>query len=162
MKISTNFNLFWAYNSDSHGMPVSNSVKVINKTIQIRCKGFLSSFDFLLEVYLWFRLWYYHYSKKQIVKCICITLHTYTVLCTIRTRAQSVQRQHEKKASEKSEMVTCKDNTKVARKMSVWFISSKPLGRMGHNMLKWPVIYLLNKLALSLYMVNNLKRVMAS
>ena len=42
--------------------------------------------------------------------------------------------------SEKSEMVTCKDNTKFARNISVWFIWSKSLGRMGHNMLKWLVI----------------------
>ena len=33
-------NLFRAYTSGSHGMPLSNSVKVNNKTIQIRCKGF--------------------------------------------------------------------------------------------------------------------------
>ena len=37
-------NLVLAYNSDSHGMPLSNSVKVNNKTIQIRCKDFLSFF----------------------------------------------------------------------------------------------------------------------
>ena len=35
--------------------------------------------------------------------------------------------------------------------MSVWFIWSKPLGRMGHDMLKWLVNYLSNKLALCLY-----------
>ena len=32
--------------------------------------------------------------------------------------------------------------------MCIW---SKTLGRMGHNMLKWLVIYILNKLALYLY-----------
>ena len=48
-------------------------------------------------------------------------------------------------------MVTCKDTTQVARNMWVWFILSKPLGRMEHNMSKWLVIYLLNKLALCLF-----------
>ena len=100
-------------NRDSHEMPLSNSVKVNNKTIQIRCKGFLSSFDFLPEVYFWFRLWQYHYSNKQTVNCTCITLYTFTVHCTIRTRAQSVRRQHEKRTSEKSEMVTCEDILKL-------------------------------------------------
>ena len=39
----------------------------------------------------------------------------------------------------------------VARNMWLWFICRKPLGRIGHNMLKWLVIQLLNKLALCLY-----------
>ena len=134
-------------------MPLSNSIKVNNKTIQIRCKGFLASFDFLPEVYLWFRLCHYHYSNKQTIKCTCITLYTYTVHCTTMTKDQSVRRQHEKRTSEKSEKVTCEDSTQVARKMSVWFIWSKPLGRMWHNMLKWLVVYTLNKVALCLYIV---------
>ena len=66
--------MFWVYNSVSHGMLLSNSVKVNDKTIKILCKGFLSSFEFLPEVYLWFRLCQYHYSNKQTVKCTCITL----------------------------------------------------------------------------------------
>ena len=141
-------NIFWAYNSNSFGMPLSNSGKVKNKTIQIRWKGFLSSFDFLLEVYLWFWLWQYHYLNKQTFKCTCITLYTYTVHCTTMTRSQSVRRQHEKRTSEKSEMVTCEDNTELARNMWIWSIWSTPLGRMGHYMLKWLEIYRLNKLAL--------------
>ena len=48
-------------------------------------------------------------------------------------------------------MVTCEDTTEVTRKMWVWFIWSIQLGRMGHNMLKWLVLYLFNKLALCLY-----------
>ena len=48
-------------------------------------------------------------------------------------------------------MLTYEDNTQVAWKMSVWFIWSKVLGMMEHYMLKWDVIYLLNKLALCLY-----------
>ena len=92
-------------------LPFVQIANVNNKTFQIRCKGFLSSFDFLPEVYLWFRHWQYHYSNKQTVKCTCITLYTYAVHCMIRTRAQSVRRQHEKWTSENSEMVPCKDNT---------------------------------------------------
>ena len=38
----------------------------------------------------------------------------YTVHCTIRARAQSVRRQHRRRTSEKSEMVTYKDSTQVA------------------------------------------------
>ena len=48
-------------------------------------------------------------------------------------------------------MVTCEETTEVARNMWIWYIWSKPLGRMGHDMLKWLVIYILNKLALYLY-----------
>ena len=47
----------------------------------------------------------------------------------------------------KSEMVTCEDTTQVVRNMLVWFVWIKISGRMWHNMLKWLVIYLLNKLA---------------
>ena len=39
-------------------------------------------------------------------------------------------------------MVSCEDTNEVTRKMWVWFIWSKQLGRMGHNMLKWLVIEL--------------------
>ena len=53
--------------------------------------------------------------------------------CTIRDRAQSVRRQHRERTSEKSDMVT---------------YMNKPLGRMGHNMLKLTVIFLLNSLPL--------------
>ena len=141
--------LFWAYNSDFHGKPLSYSVKVNNKTIQIRCKGFLSSF--FHRIYLWFRIWHYHYSNKKTVKSTRITLYTYTIHCIIRTVAQSVRRQHEKRTSEKSKRVTCEDTTEVARNMWIWSIWSTPLGRMGHSMLKWLVIYILNKLALYLY-----------
>ena len=49
------------------------------------------------------------------MKCTCITLYNYTVHCTIRTRAQSVRRQHRKRNSEKSEMVTYKYVTEVVR-----------------------------------------------
>ena len=42
-------------------------------------------------------------------------------------------------------------HTEVARNLWLWFICRKPLGRIGHNMLKWLVIQLLNKLALYLY-----------
>ena len=48
------------------------------------------------------------------VKCTCISLYHYTVHCTIRTRDQSVRRQHRRRTSEKSEMVTYKDTTQVA------------------------------------------------
>ena len=106
-------NLFCTYISDSQGMPLSNSDKVNKKTIYIGWKSFFSWFYFLPEVYLWFRLWQYHYSNKQTVKCTCITLYTYTVHCTTRTRSQSVRRQHEKRTSEKSEMVTCEDIRKL-------------------------------------------------
>ena len=111
----------------------------------------MSSFEFLPEVYLWFMLCHYHYSNKQTIKCTCITLYTYTVHFRIRTKAQSVRRQHKKRTSEKSEMVTYEDITQVARNMSVWSIWSKPLGRMGDDMLKWLVIDILKKLALYLY-----------
>ena len=42
-------------------------------------------------------------------------------------------------------------HTEVARNLWLWFICRKPLGRIGHNMLKWLVIQILNKLALCLY-----------
>ena len=48
-------------------------------------------------------------------------------------------------------MVTYEDITQVARNMWVWSIWSKPLGRMGDDMLKWLVIDILKKLALYLY-----------
>ena len=51
----------------------------------------------------------YSIQHKQTVKCTCITLYTYTVHCTTMTKDQSVRRQHEKRTSEKSEMVTCED-----------------------------------------------------
>ena len=98
-----------------------------------------------------FSLWQYHYSNIQTVKYICITLYTYIVYCTIGTRAQSVRKQHEKRTSKKSEMVTYKDSTQVAKNIWVSFIYSKPLGKMGYNMLKWPLIYKWNKLTLCLY-----------
>ena len=53
------------------------------------------------------------------MKCTCITLYNYTVHCTIRTRAQSVRRQHRKRNSEKSEMVTYKHVTEVVRNRCV-------------------------------------------
>ena len=130
-------NLFWVYNSVSHGMLLSNSVKVNDKTIKILCKGFLSPFEFLPEVYLWFRLCQYHYSNKQTIKCTCITLYTYTVHCIIRTKAQSLRRQHEKRTSEKSKMVTCEDITEVARNIWISLFWSRPFGRIGNNMMKW-------------------------
>ena len=107
----------------------------------------MSSFEFFPELYLWFRPGQNHYSYKQTIKCTC----THTVHFRIRTKAQSVRRQHKKRTSEKSEMVTYEDITQVARNMSVWSIWSKPLGRMGDDMLKWLVIDILKKLALYLY-----------
>ena len=86
-------------------MPLSNSVKADKKTIQIECLGVLSSFDSLPEVYLWFRLWQYHYTNKQTVKYTYITLYIYTVHCTIRTRVHSVGRHHRKRNSKKNEMM---------------------------------------------------------
>ena len=100
-------------------MPLSNSVKVNNKTIQMRCKGFLSSFYFLPEVYLWFRLWQYHYSNKQTVNYTCITLYNFTVHCTIRTRAWSVKRPLRKRTSQEREIVTYKHVTEVVRNRCV-------------------------------------------
>ena len=49
--------------------------------------------------------------------CDVCTLYNYTVHCTIRTRAQSVRRQHRKRTSEKSEKVTNKNTFQVARNM---------------------------------------------
>ena len=49
------------------------------------------------------------------MRCTCITLYNYTGHCTIRTRAQSVRRQHRKRNSEKSKMVTYKYVTEVLR-----------------------------------------------
>ena len=49
------------------------------------------------------------------MKCTCITLYNHTVYCTKSTRAQSVRRQHRKRNSEKSEMVTYKYVTEVVR-----------------------------------------------
>ena len=80
------------------------------------------SFDYIAQVSLRVRLWQYHWSNKQTVKCTCITQCNYTVHCTIRTRAQSVRRQHRKRTSEKSEMMTYKDTTQVAENMWVSFI----------------------------------------
>jgi len=59
------------------------------------------------------KLWKYHWSNKQTIKCTCIILYNYTVHCNIRTREQSVRRQHRKRNSEKSEMVTYKHVTEV-------------------------------------------------
>merc|ERR1712112_439053 len=93
---------------------VKCTVKVYS-VMQVHFIVCLSSFEFLPEVYLWFRLCQYHYSNTQTIKCTCITLYTFTVQFTIRTKAQSVRRQHEKRTSEKSEMVTHKHVTEVVR-----------------------------------------------
>ena len=53
--------------------------------------------------------------NKQTVKFTCITLHYNSVHCIIRTRAQSVIKQHRKITSEKSDIVTYKDSTQVFR-----------------------------------------------
>ena len=50
---------------------------------------------------------------------MCITLYTYTVHCTIRARAQSTRRQHRRRNSEKSEIVTYKHVTEVVRNRCV-------------------------------------------
>ena len=73
------------------------------------------SVDYFPQVYLWFKLQQYHWSNKQTLKCICITLYNYTVHCTLIIRGQSVRRQHRKRNSEKSEMVTYKHVTEVVR-----------------------------------------------
>ena len=46
-------------------------------------------------------------------------MYTYTVHCTIRTRAQFVRRYQGKRTSEKNEMVTYKDATQAVRYMWV-------------------------------------------
>ena len=112
-------NLFGDVNSDFHDTPLSNSVILNNQTLQSVCKGFASPLNYIPQVYLWFRLWQYHWSNKQTIKCTCITLYNYTVHCTIRTRGQSVRRQHRKRNSEKSEMVTHKHVTEVVRNRCV-------------------------------------------
>ena len=33
------------------------------------------SLDYFPQVYFWFRLWQYHWSTKQTIKCTCITLY---------------------------------------------------------------------------------------
>ena len=134
-------------------MPLSNSDKVNKKTIYIGWKCFFSWFYFLPEVGLWFRLWQYHYSNKQTVKSTCITLYNEIVHCTIRTRAQSVRRQHEKRTPEKSEMVTYKDTTQVARNRWVSVILIKPLDRLGYTMLKWLKIFYTPNLMLKLFKI---------
>ena len=50
----------------------------------------------------------------------------YTAHCTIRTRVQSIKRQHRKSTSEKSGIVTYKDTTQVARNIWVSFIWKRP------------------------------------
>ena len=57
--------------------------------------------------------------KQTNCKCICITLYNYTVHCTLSTTGQSVRRQHRKRNSEKSEMVTYKHVTEVVRNRCV-------------------------------------------
>ena len=64
------------------------------------------------------------------------------------TRAQSVRRQHRQRISKKSEIVTYKNIIQVTRNRWVSFIRFRALGRKGHNMFKWLVISLFNKLAL--------------
>ena len=78
-------------------------------------------------------------------------MYNYTLLCTISTRAQLLRRQHRKRTSKKSEMVTCRDTTQVARNMWVPLIWIKPWSRMWHTMLEWLVIYPLIKGALYLF-----------
>ena len=87
------------------------------------------------------------------VKCKVYMHYTVQLNCTLYHKDQnSVSKKATwEEAPEKSEIVTCEDTTQVATNMQVWFIWSKPLGRMVHNMLKWLVIYILNKLALYLY-----------
>ena len=95
--------------------------------------------------------WVNQHAKKGDSKAILMLIVvnvTYTVHCIIRIRAQSDRRQHRKRTSEKNEMVIYNDSTQLDRNMWVSFSWIKPLGRMGHNVLKWLVIYLLNKLAL--------------
>ena len=87
-------------------------------------------------------------NQTHKLKCICLTLYNETVHWTIRTRYQSVRRQHRRRTSEKSEMVTYKDNIQVARNMWFSIIWIQPLGRMQNDMLKLIITYLLNNLAL--------------
>ena len=53
---------------------------------------------------------------KQTTICTYITLYSYTVHCTIRTRAHSVRRQQGERTSEESEIVTHKHATEVVKK----------------------------------------------
>merc|ERR1711954_156144 len=53
--------------------------------------------------------------KQTNCKRKCIVLYNYTVYCTIRTRAQSGRRQHRKRNSEKSKIVTYKYVNEVVR-----------------------------------------------
>ena len=110
-------NLFWTLNCDFHVMSFSNSVQVSKNTVHSRCKCLSSSFDFLPQLDLWFRLLHYHYSNKQTLKYTCITLYSYTVHSIIRTRAQSVRRQHKKRNLEESKILTYRDTTQALRHM---------------------------------------------
>ena len=73
----------------------------------------------------WHSLWNLKYS--------CITLYNYTMDCTISTSAQLLRRQHRMRTSKKSEMVTYKDTTQVARNMLVSLIWIKPWHKIWHN-----------------------------
>ena len=75
--------------------------------------------DYIPQVYLWFRIWQYHWPNKQTIKCTCITLYNCTLHGTIRTRAQSVRRQKRKRISQESEIVTYKHVTEVVRNRCV-------------------------------------------
>ena len=96
---------------------VSFCLKLFQKLADLRL-----SFDYLPRVHLLFWLLEYHWSNLQSVKCTCITLYNKTVHCTIRTRFQSIRRQHRRRTSEKSETVTYKDSSQVATNRWVAFI----------------------------------------
>ena len=126
LKVLQILNLFWTLNCYFHEMS-SQFTSYVSK--------------FYPQVHLWLRHWYYHNSNRQTVKYTCITLYNHTVHCNIRNRAQSVRRQHRKRTSEESEIVTYKDTTQWLRNMWVSFIYTISLGWRGHHIWKWLMIY---------------------
>ena len=70
------------------------------------------------SLFVWLSI-FWNPIQKQNGIWTCIILYTCTVSCNIRTRAQSVRRQHRKRNSEKRELVTYKHVTEVVRNRCV-------------------------------------------
>ena len=92
-------------------------------------------------------------NATQVVRNECVNqqakkVKSRAIFLLVAVRDQSVRRQHKKRTSKKSDMVTYKNTTQVTRNRSVPFFLIWQLGRMGHNMSKWLVIFLLNNLAM--------------
>ena len=115
-------NILRALNIHLHKIPFFQIQLKSTKQFKVDIRDFLLLLIFSLNYIISLVIW-------NIISQT-ITIH-YTVHCIIRTSVQSVKRQYSKTTSEKSELVTYKNPTQVARNILVSFIWNISLGRIG-------------------------------